>query len=50
MANGLRMGLYYSGGFDWSVKAGPIVTALDALTVAPSTPEYIAYADGSGTS
>lgn len=42
----LRMGLYYSGGFDWSVQAGPIVTALDAAAVAPSTPEYLAYADG----
>jgi alpha-L-fucosidase len=42
----MRMGLYYSGGFDWSVKVGPIQTSLDALTVAPSTPEYTAYADG----
>jgi alpha-L-fucosidase len=42
----LRMGLYYSGGFDWSVKQGPVQTAIDALTVAPNTPEYIAYADG----
>ncbi len=42
----MRMGLYYSGGFDWSVKPGPVETALDALTVMPQTPEYIAYADG----
>jgi alpha-L-fucosidase len=42
----MRMGLYYSGGFDWSVQPGPIQTSLDALTVAPQTPEYIAYADG----
>jgi alpha-L-fucosidase len=42
----MRMGLYYSGGFDWSVQAGPVVTALDAIDVAPTTPEYVAYADG----
>ena len=42
----MRMGLYYSGGFDWSVKPGPVETSLDALTVMPQTPEYIAYADG----
>jgi len=41
----MRMGLYYSGGFDWSVKPGPVETALDALTVMPTTPEYVAYAD-----
>jgi alpha-L-fucosidase len=28
------------------VQAGPVVTALDAIDVAPTTPEYIAYADG----
>jgi alpha-L-fucosidase len=42
----LRMGLYYSGGFDWSVKAGPVVTSLSAINVAPSSPAYVAYADG----
>jgi len=42
----MRMGLYYSGGFDWSVKVGPVQTSLDALVVMPNTPEYIAYADG----
>ncbi len=41
----MRMGLYYSGGFDWSVQPGPVETSVDALTVAPQTPEYIAYAD-----
>ena len=41
----MRMGLYYSGGFDWSIRPGPVETALDALTVLPQTPEYIAYAD-----
>ncbi len=42
----MRMGLYYSGGFDWSIQPGPVVTALDALTVLPQSPEYAAYADG----
>jgi len=42
----MRMGLYYSGGFDWSVRPGPVETALDALTVIPETADYAAYADG----
>ncbi|MEO8601782.1 MAG: alpha-L-fucosidase [bacterium] len=42
----MRMGLYYSGGFDWSVQPGPVRNSFDALTVAPQTPEYIAYAGG----
>lgn len=42
----MRMGLYYSGGLDWSVQQGPIVQSFDGATVAPTTPEYVAYADG----
>jgi alpha-L-fucosidase len=42
----MRMGLYYSGGFDWSVQPGPVETAIDAVTVLPQTPAYTAYADG----
>ena len=42
----MRMGLYYSGGFDWSVQPGPVKNVLDYLTVAPQTPAYISYADG----
>jgi alpha-L-fucosidase len=41
----MRMGLYYSGGFDWSIQPGPVQTALDALTVVPQTPQYAAYAN-----
>jgi len=41
----MRMGLYYSGGFDWSIQPGPVQTAVDALTVIPQTPEYGAYVD-----
>ena len=42
----MRMGLYYSGGLDWSVQPGPITNSIDVLTVAPQTPEYVAYANG----
>jgi hypothetical protein len=42
----MRMGLYYSDSFDWSIQPGPVVTALDALTVLPQSPAYIAYANG----
>jgi alpha-L-fucosidase len=42
----MRMGLYYSGGFDWSVQLGPVKNSIDYLTVAPQTPAYISYADG----
>ena len=42
----MRMGLYYSGGFDWSIQPGPVATALDAVTVLPQSAEYAAYADG----
>jgi alpha-L-fucosidase len=42
----MRMGLYYSGGFDWSIQPGPVETALDALTVVPQTAQYAAYANG----
>ncbi len=42
----MRMGLYYSGGFDWSIQPGPVANSFDAVTVAPQSPEYIAYADG----
>ncbi|MFN8642472.1 MAG: alpha-L-fucosidase [Candidatus Binatia bacterium] len=42
----MRMGLYYSGGFDWSIQPGPVASALDAVTVLPQTPAYAAYADG----
>lgn len=42
----MRMGLYYSGGLDWSVKPGPVTDALSVLNVAPTGPEYVTYADG----
>jgi alpha-L-fucosidase len=42
----MRMGLYYSGGLDWSVQPGPIANTLDLARLLPQSPEYIAYADG----
>ncbi len=41
----LRMGLYYSGGLDWSVRPGPIASLLDLGATLPTSPAYIAYAD-----
>jgi alpha-L-fucosidase len=42
---GLRMGLYYSGGYDWTFVPGPIRMASDYQTVKPQSPEYGKYAD-----
>jgi alpha-L-fucosidase len=42
---GLRMGLYYSGGYDWTFVHGPIRVASDYQTVKPQSPEYGKYAD-----
>ena len=42
---GLRMGLYYSGGYDWTFVPGPIRVAADYKTVQPQSEEYGKYAD-----
>jgi alpha-L-fucosidase len=42
---GLRMGLYYSGGYDWTFLPGPIQTAADYEKVKPETEEYGKYVD-----
>jgi alpha-L-fucosidase len=41
----LRMGLYYSGGYDWTFVPGPIRVAADYKSVKPQTPAYGAYVD-----
>src|SRR5882724_6010753 len=41
----LHMGLYYSGGYDWTFVPGPIRVAADYQTVKPQTPAYGAYVD-----
>ena len=41
----LRMGLYYSGGYDWTFVPGPIRTAADYQSVKPQSDAYGKYAD-----
>jgi alpha-L-fucosidase len=42
---GLRMGLYYSGGYDWTFVPGPIAKASDYQTVKPQSEAYGKYVD-----
>src|SRR6202158_4182173 len=42
---GLRMGLYYSGGYDWTFGPGPIRVAADYQKVKPQSEAYGKYAD-----
>ncbi len=42
---GLRMGLYYSGGYDWTFVPGPIRSAADYEKVQPQSEAYGKYAD-----
>ncbi len=44
-AQGMRMGLYYSGGYDWTFNTGPIETAADYESVKPETAAYGKYAN-----
>ena len=41
---GMKMGLYYSGGYDWTFNSGPIETSADYETVKPETKAYGDYA------
>ena len=41
---GMRMGLYYSGGYDWTFNTGPIETSADYEAVKPETKAYGDYA------
>ena len=41
----MRMGLYYSGGIDWTFRPPPIATAADFLNSTPPGDDYAAYAD-----
>jgi len=43
--SGMRMGIYYSGGFDWTFNRGPIETNPDYDAVKPETVAYGTYAD-----
>jgi alpha-L-fucosidase len=40
----MKMGLYYSGGYDWTFNTGPIQTATDYETVKPQSKAYSDYA------
>jgi alpha-L-fucosidase len=40
---GIRMGLYYSGGYDWPVNDAVMVQGADAVLAAPTEPEYVPY-------
>ena len=44
-AQGLKMGLYYSGGLDWTFEETPIAKMSDLQKTAPQSPEYADYAD-----
>jgi alpha-L-fucosidase len=39
------MGLYYSGGLDWTFTSEPIKTGVDLMLRVPQTEEYARYAD-----
>jgi alpha-L-fucosidase len=43
--SGMRMGLYYSGGYDWTFVPGPIKQKSDYQTVKPQSEAYGKYAD-----
>lgn len=42
---GMKMGLYYSGGLDWTFNSKPVATMADVGATVVQTPEYAAYAD-----
>jgi len=44
-ARGMKMGFYYSGGFDWTFEGAPIASVEDMKPAIPQTPEYAHYAD-----
>ncbi len=44
-AQGLRMGLYYSGGYDWTFVPGPIRNWEQAKSVEPQSEAYGQYVD-----
>jgi alpha-L-fucosidase len=44
-ARGMRLGLYYSGGLDWSFNPTPIVARGDVAGTVIHTQEYAAYTD-----
>lgn len=45
-ARGMKMGLYYSGGLDWTFNATALQDAPDLLVAVPQGADYAAYAEG----
>jgi len=41
---GMRMGLYYSGGYDWPYNDALLANPADSFLAVPHTPDYVAYA------
>jgi alpha-L-fucosidase len=48
-SNGMRMGLYYSGGLDWTFTSEPIRSGADLFRMVPQSEEYARYADAHWT-
>jgi alpha-L-fucosidase len=44
-AQGIRMGLYYSGGLDWTFDDTPVRDLADLMLTVPQSEDYIEYAD-----
>jgi alpha-L-fucosidase len=44
-ARGLRFGLYYSGGLDWTFGGLPMHDLASSMAAIPQSEEYLAYAD-----
>jgi alpha-L-fucosidase len=44
-ASGMKMGLYYSGGLDWTFTREPIRNREDLMARVPQSQEYATYAD-----
>ncbi len=44
-SHGLKMGVYYSGGLDWTFTSEPIRTMPDLMARVPQSLEYARYAD-----
>ena len=45
LRHGMRMGLYYSGGLDWTFDQRPVRDLVDLLATVPQGEDYVAYAD-----
>ncbi len=44
-SSGMKMGLYYSGGLDWTFTSEPIRNRQDLMARIPQSQEYASYAD-----